>query len=157
MRVVVQRVRSASVWVVEEPSAEAVEPTGREVARIGTGLAVLVGFAAQERPEGGVRLIDRLLKLRVFDDANGRLNRSLPDVTGELLLVPQVTLTASLDKGHRPSFHTAAAPETARVLFEQLLQTARARYAKVAAGIFQARMMLRVEHDGPVTLVLDVV
>jgi len=145
MRVVIQRVRSASVSV-----------DGREVARIGQGAVALVGFSADEAvaQQAAHRMAQRLLSLRLFDDASGRLNRSLTDVGGELLLIPQVTLTASLEKGTRPSFHTAAPPERAKPLFETLAASARGLYSKVATGAFQAHMVVALEHDGPVTFVL---
>ena len=145
MRIVIQRVRRASV-----------EVDGREVASIGAGLLALVGFAAGERPEGQfARMAERLLNLRIFDDPQGRLNRSLQDVGGELLLIPQITLTASLEKGTRPSFHTAAAPEEARHLFEAFSSATRTLHPRMAAGVFQARMVVNLENDGPVTFVLD--
>ena len=149
MKVVVQRVRRASVTV--DGSGE----TSREVASIGQGLVALVGFAAQEGLEGSARMAQRLLHLRIFDDEAGRLNRSLEDVQGELLLIPQVTLTTSLQKGTRPSFHTAAGPEAAQPLFEALVAAVRTRYPRVQAGVFQAHMVVRLENDGPVTFVLE--
>ena len=145
MRLVVQRVRKASV-----------ETNGREVAAIGPGLLALAGFSASgESPERLARMAHRLVTLRAFDDASGRINRSLQDVQGELLIVPQFTLTASLDKGARPSFHTAAPPDTARQLFDQFLQAAQALHAATRAGIFQASMLVRLENDGPVTFILE--
>ena len=144
MRIVLQRVRKAAVLVA-----------GRPVAAIGPGLVALVGFAAQEAPEAADRLAKRLPGLRLFDDAEGRLNKSLQDIGGELLLVPQVTLTASLDGGMRPSFHTAAAPDTARGLFEAFASVVKAGYPRTAIGVFQAHMVIQLENDGPVTVVLD--
>jgi D-tyrosyl-tRNA(Tyr) deacylase len=96
----------------------------------------------------------RLVSLRVFDDGEGRLNRSVQDVQGELLLVPQITLSASLSKGTRPSFHTAAPPEAARELFERFVLAVRTVYPRVSTGLFQAHMVVRLENDGPVTFVL---
>ena len=145
MRIVIQRVRRASVAV-----------DGREVASIGTGLLALVGFASHERPGSEfVRMAERLVSLRIFDDPQGRLNRSLQDVGGELLLIPQITLTASFEQGARPSFHTAAAPEDARQFFETFTAAVRARYPRVAVGMFQSHMLISLENDGPVTVVLD--
>jgi len=144
MRTVLQRVRSASVAV-----------DGREVASIAQGLVALVGFGAAETPDALQRMARRLLSLRLFDDDAGRLNRSLPDVGGELLVVPQVTLTTRLDSGARPSFHTAAKPDDARRLFDAFLECLKQAHPAVKAGVFQAHMLLRLENDGPVTFVLD--
>ena len=146
MRIVIQRVRRATVTV-----------DGREVAGIGPGLLALVGFSAQDASVSpkAVRLARRLVTMRIFDDAEGRLNRSLQDVQGELLLVPQITLTASLAKGTRPSFHTAATPEIARPLFDALIEELRAIYPRVSIGEFQARMVVSLENDGPVTFLLS--
>lgn len=145
MRLVVQRVRSA-----------AVEADGREAAAIGRGLLVLVGFSAEgEPPERLARMAERLVKLRAFDDEAGRINRCLAEVQGALLVVPQVTLTASLEKGSRPSFHTAAAPELARSLFEAFVGKLRSLHPDVQTGVFQAAMLVRLENDGPVTFVLE--
>jgi D-tyrosyl-tRNA(Tyr) deacylase len=99
-------------------------------------------------------MAQQIVKLRIFDDTVGRLNRSLQDVQGELLLIPQITLTASLAKGTCPSFHTAASPESARVLFETLVQEARDIYPRVLTGVFQSHMVVNLENDGPVTFVL---
>ena len=120
MRAVVQRVRSASVAV----------DVG-EVVRIGQGLLVLVGFSTHESEASAIRMARRMITLRVFDDEAGRLNRSLQDLHGQLLLIPQITLTASFGKGTRPSFHTAAAPATARELFEGFVRTVRTIYPDV--------------------------
>ena len=144
MRVVVQRVRSASVTV-----------DGREVARIGPGLLALVGFSAQEPvAEQLPRMAQRLIKLRIFDDMEGRLNCSLQDIQGDLLLIPQITLTASLERGARPSFHTAAPPTAAKDLFDRFVVEARFVFPRVLAGPFQAHMIVNLENDGPVTFVL---
>ena len=144
MRIVIQRVRKATVSV-----------DGREIAQIGHGLLALVGFSAEEPPDGFARMAQRIVKLRIFDDEQGRLNRSLQETNGELLLVPQITLTASLAKGTRPSFHTAAAPEAARSLFEQFVQAATSHYPQTRSGVFQAHMVVSLENDGPVTFVID--
>ena len=146
MRVVLQRVRNASVTV-----------GGREVAQIGQGLLALAGFSATDLTgePGFERMAKRILGLRIFDDANGRLNLSLDEINGGLLLVSQVTLTASLTKGSRPSFHTAAPVEAARILFETFAQTVNRLFPRVQTGRFQAHMVVALENDGPVTFVLD--
>ena len=145
MTLVIQRVLKASVTV-----------NGREIVSIGGGLVVLVGFAASE-PEIEQRLprlAKNVIQLRIFDDGSGRMNRSLRDVDGELLLIPEITLTARLEKGTRPSFHTAASPETARGLFEAFAKAIRATYTRVHTGTFQANMLVRIDNDGPVTFIL---
>jgi len=150
MRTVIQRVRSASVLVCDAP-----EHPGREVATITRGVLALVGFSATERPQALERMANRILALRLFNDAEGRLNRSLQDVAADLLVVPQVTLTTSLAKGARPSFHTAAPPAAAQHLFESFVRLLKARHPTVQTGVFQAHMLVRLENDGPVTFVLD--
>jgi len=146
MKAVIQRVRSASVTAA-----------GREVARIGSGLVALVGFSAQETPATTdmPRIARRILTLRIFDDDAGRLNQSLEEVQGELLVIPQITLMASLTNGTRPSFHTAASPKEAKALYEALVSAIKAVYPHVSIGIFQAEMVVALENDGPVTFVLE--
>jgi D-tyrosyl-tRNA(Tyr) deacylase len=145
IRAVVQRVREASVSV-----------DGREVAAIGVGLLVLAGLSVRGADAASLAAFARkLCGLRIFDDAEGRLNRSVADVDGEILLVPQITLTASLEKGTRPSFHTAAAPDLAEPLFAALLHEVARQHAKTKAGVFRADMVVRLENDGPVTFVLE--
>jgi len=146
MRLVIQRVRRASVAADE-----------REVAAIGPGLLVLMGFAANEESTAHRfgRVVQRLIHLRLFDDVKARLNRSLQEVHGELLLIPQITLTASLTKGTRPSFHTCAPPEAARALFEAFVHVAKTIYPRTSTGEFQTHMVVSLENDGPVTIVLD--
>ena len=152
MRIVLQRVRKASV-TVEGPE----DGAGREVASIGPGLVALVGFSAKEADVEAQlpRLAKKLVQMRIFDDGSGRMNRSVADIDGEILLIPEVTLTTTLQKGTRPSFHTAAKPETARSLFDRFTQAVRATYPRVHYGPFQVHMVISLENDGPVTFVLD--
>jgi D-tyrosyl-tRNA(Tyr) deacylase len=139
-----QRVRQASVSVA-----------GREVGAIGQGLLVLVGVQRADGPEQASRLLQRLLAYRVFADDQGRMNRSLSDIGGGLLLVPQFTLAADTDSGNRPSFSTAATPESAGALFESLLAEAQRVHAPVASGVFGADMQVALVNDGPVTFWLE--
>ena len=126
------------------------------IAVIQRGLLVLVGVeAGDERPEAD-RLLERLLGYRVFPDRDGRMNLSLRDVGGGLLLVPQFTLAADTGKGARPSFSSAAAPDAGKALFDYLLERARAAHAKVEAGRFGADMKVTLTNDGPVTFWLRV-
>jgi len=135
-----QRVTSASV------AAE-----GREIARIGPGLLVLVAVERDDSPVEAGRLLDRLLNYRVFADAEDRMNLSVMDVNGGLLLVPQFTLAADTKKGLRPGFSMAAPPEEGKRLFEELLALARQRFPAVQAGQFGAHMQVSLVNDGPVT------
>ena len=144
MRAVVQRVRSASVHVAHEA-----------IATIGPGLAVLLAVAADDRPEDGERVAAKLLALRIFDDGRGRLDRTLKDVGGSVLVIPQFTLYGEVRHGRRPDFTAAAPPELGRRLFEAFCGQLRGADAAVAQGRFGADMRVVLEADGPVTLVLS--
>ena len=144
MRAVVQRVRSASVHVADET-----------IATIGPGLAVLLGVAADDRPEDGERVAAKILALRIFDDGRGRLDRSLKDVSGSVLVIPQFTLYGDVRHGRRPDFTAAAPPELGRRLFDAFCGVLRGADADVASGRFGADMRIVLEADGPVTLVLS--
>ncbi|MBI2994629.1 MAG: D-tyrosyl-tRNA(Tyr) deacylase [Gammaproteobacteria bacterium] len=133
-----------------------VEIDGRPITAIGPGLLVLVGIEREDTQANVDRLLDRLLGYRVFPDDSGRMNRSLQDTGGALLLVPQFTLAADTTKGMRASFSRAAPPETGKALFESLVECARRRHHDVAAGRFGADMQVALTNDGPVTFILDV-
>jgi D-tyrosyl-tRNA(Tyr) deacylase len=124
---------------------------GQVVGAIGEGLLALIGIVASDDTLRAGRLLQRLLDYRVFADAQGRMNRSLHDTGGGLLLVPQFTLAADTRRGNRPGFSTAASPAHSAPLFEQLLQRARAEHAHVASGRFGAHMQVELVNDGPVT------
>lgn len=128
-----------------------VDVAGVRVAAIGTGLLVLVGVRKDDGEADAARLLERLLGYRVFPDAQGRMNRSVADIGGGLLLVPQFTLAADTRKGARPGFSTAAEPARARILFDHLLALARNRHADTQAGTFGADMQVGLVNDGPVT------
>lgn len=141
-----QRVREASVSVEAE-----------RIARIEAGLLVLVGIKRADTAEQASRLARRLLDYRVFSDAHGRMNRSLRDIDGSLLLVPQFTLCADTRRGLRPGFEAAAPPEQAAALFESLCAEAEARLpGRIAGGRFGADMQVALVNDGPVTFWLEV-
>jgi len=140
-----QRVSEARVTVADET-----------VAAIGAGLLVFVGVERGDADAQAERLLERLLGYRVFEDPEGRMNGSLADTDGALLLVPQFTLAADTQKGMRPSFSPAAPPEEGERLFSFLLQRARARHPEVASGRFGAHMQVRLCNDGPVTFLLRV-
>ena len=140
-----QRVRSARV-----------ETGNRTVGAIERGLLVLVGVEQGDDESRADRLLERLLGYRVFPDASGRMNLSVRDIGGGLLLVPQFTLAADTDKGMRPSFTPAAAPETGRRLFDYPADRARSVHASVQAGVFGTDMQVTLTNDGPVTFWLEV-
>lgn len=140
-----QRVRSARV-----------EIEGEAVGAIARGLMVLVGVERNDEAGQADRLLERLLGYRVFPDNAGKMNLSVRDIGGGLLLVPQFTLAADTNKGMRPSFTPAAAPETGQRLFNYLVEQARAQHAPVAAGVFGADMQVTLTNDGPVTFWLQV-
>jgi D-tyrosyl-tRNA(Tyr) deacylase len=139
MRALVQRVSEATVSV-----------DGREVARIGTGLLVLLGVRRGDGPEQAQRIARKLLALRVFEDADGRMNLSVGDVGGELLCVSQFTLYGDARKGNRPSYVEAAPPAEAEPLYEQVRTALGAQ-----GGVFGAYMRVSLVNDGPVTLLLE--
>ena len=128
---------------------------GRRVASIDAGLLVLVGIRPTDDETTAVRLLDRLLHYRVFEDEGGKMNLSLTQTKGDLLLVPQFTLAAETRKGLRPGFSTAAPPEQSRALFDALVQAARSRHARVETGVFGAHMRVSLTNDGPVTIWLE--
>ena len=129
---------------------------GESVAAIGQGLLVLVGVEAGDDAATGRRLLERLLGYRVFADDAGRMNRSLADTGGGLLLVPQFTLVADTRKGSRPGFSGAAAPAEAAARFSELVELARESHSPVATGVFGADMQVSLCNDGPVTFWLTV-
>lgn len=129
---------------------------GRTVGEIGHGLLVLVCAEQGDTPAQADSLLQRILKLRVFADEEGRMNRSVQDVSGGLLIVSQFTLAADTRKGNRPGFSRAAAPEQGRALYEYLLTRARVLHPVVGAGEFGANMQVHLINDGPVTIPLNV-
>ena len=144
MRVVLQRVRSASVSVDD-----------REVGRIGRGLLALVGVGRDDDDRDVDYIAGKIRDLRVFEDDGGRMNRSLVEAAGEVLLVSQFTLYGDCRKGRRPSFDGAAPPDDARAVYEQLATTLRESGVPVQTGEFQAMMQVALVNDGPVTLIVE--
>ena len=141
----VQRVREASVTV-----------DGRVVGAIGPGLLLLVCAEPTDSETQAAKLVDKLLKLRIFSDAAGKMNRDLVDVDGGLLVVSQFTLAADVRGGNRPSFTGAAGPQQGRALYDAVLRLARERHPVVQAGIFGADMQVALINDGPVTIPLRI-
>ncbi len=129
---------------------------GETIARIGSGLAVLVGVERGDTDREVSRLLERLLAFRVFADEQGRMNLSVRDVSGELLLVPQFTLAADTTRGNRPGFSRAAGPEHGQDLFEGLVRLAQSSEIAVASGRFGAMMQVNLSNEGPVTFWLRV-
>jgi D-tyrosyl-tRNA(Tyr) deacylase len=144
MRALLQRVSSASVVV-----------DGNCVGDIGQGLLVLLGLDKGDDPAAADRMLDKLLAYRVFADDAGRMNCSVVDVAGGILLVSQFTLSADTRKGLRPSFSAAMPPDDAGQLYEYALDQLRQRHPHVAAGIFGANMQVSLTNDGPVTFMLE--
>jgi len=144
------------IGLLQRVSEASVEVDGAPVAAIGRGLLVLVGVEAGDGERQADRLLERLLGYRVFPDEMGKMNRSLRDIAGGLLLVPQFTLAADTGKGTRPSFSCAAAPELGAALFGYLLRRAVAQCPAVGSGRFGADMKVSLVNDGPVTFWLRV-
>ena len=132
-----------------------VDIDGQTVAAIGQGLLVLAGFHKGDTPPQAERLAERIIGYRLFADEEGRMNRSLAEIGGGLLLVPQFTLAAQTGRGTRASFSSAAPLEEGRVLFDQLSEACRARHATVETGVFSADMQVHLVNDGPVTFTLE--
>jgi len=140
------------IALVQRVSQARVEVGGVVVGAIDVGLLVLVCAEPQDSEALADKLVAKLLKLRIFSDAAGKMNRSVQDVQGGLLIVSQFTLAADLSGGNRPSFTAAAPAELARRLYERALTTARASHPQVAGGEFGADMQVHLVNDGPVTL-----
>ena len=143
------------IALIQRVSEASVQIGGEVVGAIGPGILALVAVEARDTPAAVDRTLERLLGYRVFPDAEGRMNLSLRDTGGGLLLVPQFTLAADTHKGMRPSFSSAAPPELGTELFELLLVRARAAHPAVAAGRFGADMQVALVNDGPVTFWLQ--
>ena len=144
MKVVLQRVGSAHVRVDDA-----------EVGRIGPGLLVFVGVGKEDTSDDVDYMVGKIRDLRIFDDDDGRMNRSVVQTGGELLLVSQFTLYGDCRRGRRPSFDSAASPNEARVLYDELVKSLRATGLKVEIGQFQAMMDVELVNDGPVTLIVE--
>lgn len=139
------------IGLLQRVSHARVDIDGRRVGEIARGIAVLVGVERGDDEARAERLLERLLGYRVFPDADGRMNRSVRDIGGGVLLVPQFTLAAVTGKGMRASFTAAADPQTGKHLFEYLTGAACRAHPLVAAGVFGADMQLTLTNDGPVT------
>jgi D-aminoacyl-tRNA deacylase len=144
MKAVIQRVTRASV-----------EVDGVVIGRIDAGLLVLLGVAKEDSEADAQYLMDKLIGLRIFSDTEGKMNRSIIDIGGKLLIVSQFTLLGDTAKGRRPGFDRAATPERARTLYELIIGMARDRGIQVETSRFGAHMRVALENDGPVTFLID--
>ncbi len=144
MRAVIQRVTRAAVRV-----------EGQCVSQIGKGLLVLLGVGPEDARKEADFLLEKIINLRIFEDPAGKMNLSLLDVRGALMVISQFTLYADCRKGRRPSFTGAASPETAKALYEYFLEKAKLTGLETASGIFQAMMEVELANSGPVTITLD--
>jgi D-tyrosyl-tRNA(Tyr) deacylase len=144
MRIVLQRVSRAEVRV-----------EGRAVASIKRGFVLLVGFTHDDSETVFSTMANKIASLRIFEDANGKMNLSLRDIDGEVIAVPQFTLYGDTNKGRRPSFVKAATPPHAKRLFDQFLDALRETEIKVSSGVFGAHMEVDLINDGPVTFMFD--
>jgi D-tyrosyl-tRNA(Tyr) deacylase len=144
MRIVLQRVLQGSVSI-----------SGRKVAEIGHGLVLLVGIGPRDREETARMLAEKVAFLRIFEDDQGKMNRSILDMAGAAIVVSQFTLYADTRKGRRPSFTDAAAPELARPLVERFAELLRIQGVPTQTGEFGADMLVEIHNDGPVTILLE--
>jgi D-aminoacyl-tRNA deacylase len=144
LRVVIQRVSRASVRIGEEVTGE-----------IGAGLLVLLGVGQQDGAKDVEYIAGKILDVRIFEDAEGKMNRSVVDAGGQVLVVSQFTLYGDIRKGRRPSFDQAAPPVVARQLYEEVVRRLRDEGLRVETGAFQAHMHVDLVNDGPVTILLD--
>ena len=144
MKMVIQRVTHASVTV-----------DNNVIGKIGKGYMVLIGVSDTDTKEIADKMLDKMIKLRIFEDENGKTNLSLADVGGELLLISQFTLYANCKKGNRPSFIEAGEPHMAEELYEYMIQEAKKSVPVVEHGIFGADMKVSLINDGPFTIILD--
>lgn len=144
MRFVIQRVTSADVSI-----------DNKTVGSIGHGVLILFGACDTDTEEMLPKFADKIVKLRIFADTEGKTNLSINDVGGELLIVSQFTLYADCRKGNRPSFVHAGSPDAANLLYEKFVSLCRERVPKVETGVFGAEMKVRLENDGPFTVVID--
>jgi D-tyrosyl-tRNA(Tyr) deacylase len=143
------------IALIQRVARSDVQVDGQTVGAIGRGILALIGVRRDDEVPAVDRLLERLLSYRVFPDEQGKMNLSLRDIQGGLLLVPQFTLAADTHKGTRPGFSTAAPPDEAHRLFTYLLDQARTAHATVAAGVFGANMQVSLLNDGPVTFWLE--
>lgn len=144
MKAIIQRVHSSTVSINDEIHAS-----------INRGMNILIGYCQGDDSSKNDWLIDKLLGLRIFPDEQGKMNLSVSDISGEILIIPNFTLCAQTEKGLRPSFVQAEDQQKAKILFDHLIASMQGRKVKVQSGIFGADMNVHIENDGPVTLILE--
>jgi D-tyrosyl-tRNA(Tyr) deacylase len=144
VRIVIQRIKDATVTI-----------NGKVTSKSGSGLCVFLGIAKADTQTDAEYLAEKVAELRIFDDESGKMNRSLRETSGEVLVVSEFTLYGDCGKGRRPSFIQAAPPEEAESLYRHFIQKLQELGLKVATGTFQAKMEVSITNDGPVTFVLD--
>jgi len=149
LKAIVQRVSEASVSIKNEMEEL------KEKNRIGKGLVVLLGVGKEDGEEDAEYLAEKISNLRIFPDENDRMNLSVLDVGGEVLAISQFTLYGDCRKGRRPDFTSAAPPEMAKGLYEKFIEKVKAKGVEVKSGEFQARMLVNIQNDGPVTILLE--
>ena len=143
------------ITLLQRVSGASVVVSGETVAKIDQGLLVLVGIQADDNESTARHFAERMLNYRMFSDEDDKMNLSIRDIHGELLLVPQFTLAANTKKGRRPSFTSAAHPEHSQTLFYRMVDIAHGVYDNVESGVFGADMQVSLTNDGPVTFILD--
>lgn len=144
MKAIIQRVHSSTVSINDEIHAS-----------INRGMNILIGYCQGDDSSKNDWLIDKLLGLRIFPDEKGKMNLSISDISGEILIIPNFTLCAQTEKGLRPSFVQAEDPQKAKILFDHLIASMQGRKVNVLSGVFGADMNVHIENDGPVTLILE--
>ncbi len=144
MKALLQRVARAKVTI-----------SGENVGEIGRGLCVFLGVVSTDTEKDISWLAEKIINLRIFDDSDGKMNLSVLDTTGEILIVSQFTLCGDCKRGRRPSWVNAAEPSFANVMYEKFVSEVSSRGIKTATGVFQADMMVDISNDGPVTLMID--
>ena len=142
-------------FVIQVVSHAEVEVAGETVGRIGKGFAVLIGVGQEDTKETADKMIRKLIGLRIFEDENGKTNKSLADVNGEVLLVSQFTLYADCRRGNRPGFTYAGEPKMAEEMYEYIIRKVKEQVPVVQKGIFGADMKLSLTNEGPFTILLD--
>lgn len=138
----IQRVKEASVKI-----------EGKEISSISYGMLIFVGFEKEDREDIFEKAIEKILNLRIFDDEEGKLNKSIMEIEGEILLVSQFTLAADIRRGRRPSFDNALEPEKSKIYFEKFYEKLKKSDLKVEKGVFGAKMEIHLINDGPVTII----
>lgn len=143
------------IALIQRVSNASVEVSSKTVSSIGKGLLVFIGIEKGDTDEDIEYLVRKISQLRVFEDGSGKLNYSVKDINGEILVVSQFTLLADCTKGNRPSFEKAEAPQRARELYEKFIEKLKISGVSVASGIFGASMKVNLTNDGPVTIIID--